>query len=59
MDVRTGVYCYTIQIVNIGLIGDPTSEDFILVDAGMPRSVNDVLDAIEKRVGAVRQPRAA
>ena len=36
------VFACTIQIVNIGLVGDPQSDTYVLIDAGMPKSVDDV-----------------
>lgn len=57
-EVRPDIYCYTIQIVNIGLVGAPDTGEYVLVDAGMPRSADDVQAAIEKRFGTVRPPRA-
>lgn len=36
IEVLPDLYTYTIQIVNFCLVGQPESEDFVLVDAGMP-----------------------
>jgi glyoxylase-like metal-dependent hydrolase (beta-lactamase superfamily II) len=58
VEVRPDVYSYTIQIVNLGLIGDPASGEYVLVDTGMPQSVDDVDKAITKRFGSLRPPRA-
>lgn len=52
VEVAPDVYCYTNQIVNLFFIGDPNvSNDYILVDAGMPRSANKILHEAENRFG--------
>ncbi len=35
MNVLVDLYCHTIQIVNICLVGNPETKDFVLVDAIM------------------------
>ena len=57
-EVRPDVFAYTIQIANIGLVGDPQSGTYVLIDAGMPKSGDDVHKGIEKLFGGVRPPSA-
>ncbi|GAA0359680.1 MBL fold metallo-hydrolase [Bacillus horti] len=48
-EVSSDLYCYTIQIVNIVFIG--TKDNWVLVDAGMPKSAPDIISTAEKRFG--------
>ncbi|MED5051670.1 MBL fold metallo-hydrolase [Anoxybacteroides rupiense] len=57
-EILPDLYCYTVQIVNICLIGLPNAADFILVDAGMPRSADEIIAAAEKRFGSNSRPKA-
>ncbi len=50
------VYSHTIQIVNICLVGD--EESFVLVDAGMPKSAEKILETIEEHFGENKRPEA-
>ncbi|RNF38552.1 MBL fold metallo-hydrolase [Planococcus salinus] len=51
-EVVKGVYCFPIQVVNTYLIGNPgMSNDWVLVDAGMPRSGHKILKAAENLFG--------
>ena len=34
IEVLPDIYCHTVQIVNICLVGKPGSSEFVLVDAG-------------------------
>lgn len=43
IEVLPDIFCYTVQIVNIYLVGNPNSTDFVLVDAGMPGSANEIV----------------
>ncbi|RIX50896.1 MBL fold metallo-hydrolase [Paenibacillus nanensis] len=52
------VACYTVQIVNIGLIGAPGHSDWVLVDAGMPKSADRIIEAAEARFGKGSRPQA-
>lgn len=58
IEVLPDLYLHTIQIVNIILYGDPNKSDFILVDAGMPKSANEIISVAEKRFGPNCRPRA-
>lgn len=57
-EVLPDVFCHTIQIVNICMIGQPEKEGWVLVDAGMPRSVEAIISAAEERFGAGNRPQA-
>ena len=55
-EVRSDVYYYTNQIVNVVFIG--TANHWVLVDAGMPKSGSDIRLAAEDRFGADSKPAA-
>ncbi|MCP1184798.1 MBL fold metallo-hydrolase [Paenibacillus sp. 1781tsa1] len=57
-EILPDLFCYTIQIVNICLVGNPESGEFVLVDAGMPKSANEIISVIEERFGANSRPKA-
>ena len=57
-EVLPDVYCHTIQIVNVCLVGNPTSDEFVLVDAGMPYSAEEIISVVEERYGVNKQPKA-
>lgn len=51
------LYRFTVQIVNICFIGSPAApQDWILLDAGMPGSRDDIIDAAEQRFGSDCKP---
>lgn len=52
------LYSYTIQIVNFCLVGHPETKDFVLVDAGMPGSSEDIIAVTEERFGSNSRPKA-
>ena len=58
IEVLPDIYCHTVQIVNICLVGDPNSKEFVLVDAGMPESANEIISVTEERFGTNRRPKA-
>nr|WP_245203611.1 MBL fold metallo-hydrolase [Ammoniphilus resinae] len=58
VEVRPDIYCHTIQIVNICLVGDPKTEDFVLIDTGMPKSVDEIISVVEGRFGSQSRPKA-
>lgn len=56
MELAPDTYCYTTQISNVFLIGNPAvSPNWVLIDAGMPRSAEKILKAAEKRFGPDHQ----
>ncbi|WP_100407392.1 MBL fold metallo-hydrolase [Bacillus solitudinis] len=58
LEVLPDLYCQTVQIVNISLVGKPEANDFVLVDAGMPNSANEIISATEERFGSNGRPKA-
>ncbi|MDQ0217803.1 MBL fold metallo-hydrolase [Peribacillus cavernae] len=57
--VTSDIYCLPIQIVNICYIGDPAkSSDWVLVDAGMPRSADEIIGTARKLYGESVPPKA-
>jgi glyoxylase-like metal-dependent hydrolase (beta-lactamase superfamily II) len=57
-EVRPDVYYYTNQIVNFVLVGNPAGEDWVLIDAGMPKCASEVKDVFESRFGKHNKPAA-
>lgn len=58
IDVLPDVYSYTIQIVNIILVGNPTTQDYVLIDAGMPDSAEEIIELCDERFGKNSRPKA-
>lgn len=58
IEVLPDLYCYTVQIVNFCLVGNPETNDFVLVDAGMPKSADAIISVTEERFGANSRPKA-
>lgn len=56
--VLPDLYNYTVQIVNIQLVGEPGSNNFVLIDAGMPNSAHKIIDVVENRFGTSNPPKA-
>lgn len=54
--VLPDVYCYTDQIVNLVLVGN--TNEFVLVDAGMPKSVDEIKEMVQDRFGENAFPKA-
>ncbi|WP_102349519.1 MBL fold metallo-hydrolase [Bacillus sp. Marseille-P3661] len=50
------VICHTVQIVNIIFVGN--SENYVLVDAGMPDSAEEIIEVAEERFGKNSRPKA-
>lgn len=58
-EVRPDIYCLCIQVVNVCLIGNPAqSHDWFLIDAGMPKSADEILSAAQSRFGKNSSPKA-
>lgn len=58
-EVLPDLYCYTDQIVNVVLVGNPDQGDhWVLVDTGMPDTTNRIVDIAEKRFGKNSPPQA-
>lgn len=58
IEVLPDLYQYTIQIVNIVLYGDPGTKEFVLIDAGMPKSAEEIISVAEDRFGPNSRPKA-
>lgn len=58
VEVLPDVYCYTTQISNIVLVGNPSDSNFVLVDAGTPDSANEIITVTEERFGVNSRPKA-
>jgi glyoxylase-like metal-dependent hydrolase (beta-lactamase superfamily II) len=57
--VLPDIYCYTDQIVNLVVIGNPSeTTDFVLIDTGMPKSAGQIKDMIQERFGEKAIPKA-
>lgn len=58
VEVLPDVYCYTNQIVNVVMLGDPAGGPWVLVDAGMPSSGKEIISVAKERFGTDRPPAA-
>ncbi|PJN89685.1 MBL fold metallo-hydrolase [Bacillus sp. mrc49] len=56
--VREGIYCLTVQIVNVIFLGLPKRDEWVLVDAGMPRSAEVIKKTAEAIYGPNHPPAA-
>lgn len=57
--VASDIYCLPIQIVNVCFVGNPgRTDEWVLIDAGMPQSADDILSAAEERFGSISHPKA-
>ncbi|WP_202081596.1 MBL fold metallo-hydrolase [Caldalkalibacillus salinus] len=57
-EVAPDVLSLTVQIVNLCFIGDQRTNDFIIVDAGMPQSAEHIIQVAEARFGQSARPKA-
>jgi len=58
VEVRQDLFQLTVQIVNVAFIGDPEGGNWVLVDAGMPNSADEIIRATEERFGVNNPPKA-
>ncbi|WP_077620315.1 MBL fold metallo-hydrolase [Bacillus sinesaloumensis] len=58
IQVLPDIYTYTIQIVNFIAIGEPNSSDYVIVDAGMPGSAEEIIEVCSDRFGKDSRPKA-
>ncbi|RSD21181.1 MBL fold metallo-hydrolase [Mesobacillus subterraneus] len=58
VELLPDLFNYTVQIVNLHLVGNPETGDFVLVDAGMPGSAEEIISVTEERFGANSRPKA-
>lgn len=52
------LYVHTIQIANIVFYNYLGSKDFVLIDAGMPKSAKEIIEVAENRFGKGAKPKA-
>ena len=57
-EVKEDISYFTNQIVNVVFLGKPGDGNWILIDAGMPKSAKNILAAVEKRFGKQSKPAA-
>lgn len=57
-EIAPDVYYYTNQIVNVIFVGDPAGTDWVLIDAGMPKSGSIILDVAKERFPRNDRPAA-
>lgn len=58
-EVLSDVYCYTNQIVNVVFVGNPAiSDEWVMIDTGMPKSASRLLKVSEERFGENNPPQA-
>jgi glyoxylase-like metal-dependent hydrolase (beta-lactamase superfamily II) len=58
-EVSNDLYCYTVQVVNVGFVGYPKKDsEWILIDAGMPKSADMIIREAEDRFGPNSRPKA-
>lgn len=59
LEVTPDLYCLTIQIVNVVFYGHAgEGNDWVLIDAGMPKSADAIREAAENRFGENNPPKA-
>ncbi|MEH6946124.1 MBL fold metallo-hydrolase [Bacillus sp. JJ634] len=58
IEVLPDLFCYTVQIVNVIVVGRPNTKEFVLVDAGMPESADKIIEMVEERFGENSRPKA-
>lgn len=58
-EILTDLYCYTNQIVNLCCVRNlENTEEWVLVDTGMPESANRIVEVVEKLFGENTKPKA-
>lgn len=57
--VAQDIYCFTVQVVNLCFVGSPEQKDgWTLIDAGMPKSAEAIIQEAETRFGKNARPKA-
>jgi glyoxylase-like metal-dependent hydrolase (beta-lactamase superfamily II) len=57
--VMPDIYCYCNKIVNLCFIGDVDQDQgWVLIDAGMPHSAEEIMTVAKERFGEAKQPKA-
>jgi glyoxylase-like metal-dependent hydrolase (beta-lactamase superfamily II) len=54
--VLPDLFCYTNQIVNLALVGN--ENEFVIVDAGMPKNTGEIIEMIAEHFGENARPSA-
>ncbi|USG66396.1 MBL fold metallo-hydrolase [Brevibacillus ruminantium] len=57
-EITSDVYVHCVQIVNICLVGNPQSAEWVLIDTGMPKSAAEIFAVAEDRFGPDSRPKA-
>lgn len=57
IEVLPDLLCHTIQIVNICFVGN-SEREYVLVDAGMPGSADEIIAVAKERFGEKNRPKA-
>lgn len=57
-EVLPDLCTYTNKIVNLHMVGNPDTGDFVLVDAGLPDSSDEIIKAVEENFGEGARPKA-
>lgn len=57
-EVTPDIYGFTIQVVNICMVGEKEQSDWTLIDAGMPKSADTIIKEAENRFGKNARPNA-
>lgn len=58
VEVTKDVFYYTDQIANVAFIGNRNSDQWVLIDAGLPYGADKILEVAEKRFGKGSRPKA-
>ncbi|PGC20157.1 MBL fold metallo-hydrolase, partial [Bacillus pseudomycoides] len=59
IEVASHLYCLCIKIVNICFVGNPVRpNEWVLVDSGMPKSVDLIMNFAEEKFGKHSKPKA-
>jgi glyoxylase-like metal-dependent hydrolase (beta-lactamase superfamily II) len=58
IDVTKDIYCLPIQIVNVCFLSSLISKKWVLIDAGMPHSADEIKGAVKNKFGDNDKPEA-
>ncbi|MFX3675135.1 MAG: MBL fold metallo-hydrolase [Paenisporosarcina sp.] len=59
VECTSDIYSFTVQFVNICFIGDRNEENnWVLIDAGTPKSAQKIIEAAKERFGKFAKPKA-
>lgn len=57
-EVLPDLYSFTVQIVNIIMVGHSNQKEFVLIDTGTPFSAKKIIEEAENRFGENCRPKA-